>query len=75
MKTPKVLCNTYEQLGVHVADCTTEWHAIWAAFWERAAPNYEWLLLWAPPPIVETVIPPEYHEVFRGGRLVILHRG
>ncbi len=76
MRDPKWLCKTLVvEGGVGVGDCVATWREYWRAFWELAEPRYDWLLLWDPKPITETVIAPEYQVVFRRGRLVIMHRG
>jgi hypothetical protein len=75
MREPTPICNELRNhLGIHVGDCEAIWRDEWRAFWDVAAPRFDWLLLWDPKPITETVIPPEYTVVFRQGRLVILHR-
>jgi hypothetical protein len=75
MREPGTLCKALSSdFGIYVGDCEATWRDYWRAFWEVAEPRYDWLLLWDPKPVTETVIPPEYQVVFRQGRLVILHR-
>ncbi len=74
MRDPKWMCKALHGGGVYVGDCEATWHEYWRAYWELLEPRYDWLLLWDPLPITMTVIPPAYTEVFRQGRLVIMHR-
>jgi hypothetical protein len=75
MRTPFWLCQKLSgDLGINVGDCVASWREYWREFWDVLAPRYDWLLLWDPAPITETIIPAEYKVIFRQGRLTIMHR-
>jgi hypothetical protein len=75
MRDPSAVCRiANDEPGIHVGDCEQTWRDDWAAFWKVAEPQYDWLLLWDPKPITETLIPLEYKTVFHEGRLTIMHR-
>jgi hypothetical protein len=74
MGDPSSLCQRMRSMGVHVGDCKERWRQSWREFWELAEPRFDHVLLWAPTPEVEALVPAAFHPVFRRGKLLVLAR-
>ena len=74
MATPAWTCDILRSGGVAVDDCDAAWRARWAAFWDRAVPTFDHVLMWSAPREVLALVPANYRIVFQRDELAILER-
>lgn len=71
--TPAQVCaaDPSGDLGRDATDCTDAWRLLWASFWRKAEPRFDYVLAWAMPPEARELLPASYHQVFAQGDLEI----
>ncbi len=72
MAAPPTICTAIPH--VLVDDCMSEYRLRWSEFWREATPLYDHVLLWEATPDALAMVPRDFSEVFRRGKLVILRR-
>lgn len=72
--TPEAFCDVRRSKRIVVGNCEETWREEWSGFWKGVLPSFDYLLLWDPPALVATTIPPTFAETFVEGRLHILAR-
>jgi len=73
MGTPETLCAELASIGIRAHDCNELYVERWREFFGDIAPEFTHVLTWDAPGNVPA-LPPEYHIVFREGRLALYAR-
>jgi hypothetical protein len=74
MGSPVWACSILRSGGVVVDDCDAAWRDQWAAFWRKAEPRFDHVLMWEASKEVIALVPPEYHVTFQRDELTIFER-
>jgi uncharacterized membrane protein len=74
--TPAQVCaaDVGGTLGRTPEDCYAAWRTLWASFWIKAAPRFDYVMTWAMPPDTQAMFPPSYRRIFHEGDLDIYQR-
>jgi hypothetical protein len=74
MGSPIWACSILRSGGVVVDDCDAAWRDQWAAFWRKAEPRFDHVLMWEASKEVIALVPPEYRVSFQRDELTIFER-
>jgi hypothetical protein len=74
MVSPDWMCSVLRSGGLAVDDCVEMWKREWAAFWRKAEPQFDHVLMWSAPKEVLEQVPPSYRVVFQQAELLVLGR-
>jgi hypothetical protein len=74
MGTSYWMCGMLRAAGIVVDNCEDEWRERWGAFWAKATPEFDHVLMWDAPMSALELVPPAYRLVFHHDRLRIYER-
>jgi hypothetical protein len=74
MGSPAWGCQILWSGGVASDDCEGAWRSRWAAFWTKAEPQFDHVLMWDASKEVLALVPPEYRVTFQRDELTIFER-